>query len=209
MTSPAVSVRSSTAAITAESITLQAGDLFTRGFSDIGGIRITASGGARDEIFVGIARESDVDVWLAGVGHDELTGMSSGDARYNRAAGPGRAVISPADQSFWLASDTATGDATLTWKATTGSFAIVLANADGSPGVAADVRAATQVPDVSGLGIGLLVTGILLDVLAIALIVLGALGLGRRHSAALPPSGTAPGPPVPGTPPPVLSGTSA
>ncbi|MFG1605213.1 DUF4389 domain-containing protein [Actinoplanes sp. NPDC049265] len=201
VTSPAVSVRTSTAAVTAESITLQAGDVFTRGFADIGGFRVTATGPAGDELFVGIASSSDVDAWLRGTAHDELIGMSSGDARYDRAPGARRAAPSPAAQSFWLASGTGTGDATLTWEATSGTYAVVVANADGSTGVTADVRAATQVPGLAGPGTGLLITGILLDVLAILLIVLGAMGLGRRHSGTLPPPAAPSGPPVTGPPP--------
>jgi hypothetical protein len=72
----------------------------------------------------------------------------------------------------------------------------------------ADVRAATQVPSLAGLGAGLLITGILLGVLAIALIILGAAGLGRRHSSALPPAGATPDPPVTGPPPTVLTPSS-
>src|SRR4030095_4455915 len=47
VTSPALSVQSTTTAITAEGITLQAGDLWTRGFADIGGVRVTATGSPR------------------------------------------------------------------------------------------------------------------------------------------------------------------
>jgi hypothetical protein len=78
---------------------------------------------------------------------------------------------------------------------------VVLVNADGSTGIVADVRAATQVPDLTGLGVGLLVTGIILFLLAVALIALGGTGLGRRHGGAPPASGPPPGPPIAGPPP--------
>jgi uncharacterized protein DUF4389 len=213
-TSPSVSLQSSTAAVTAEGITLQAGDLFTRGLSDIGGVRIAVTGSSATNLFVGVARESDVDTWLAGTAHDELTGYSSGAAQYKRADGARRAVAGPAAQDFWLATGTGTGSATVIWKATAGSFAVVVANADGSTGVVADVRAATQIPDLTGLGVGVLIGGVLLALLAIALIVVGGTGLGRRHSVVTPPSGpqlppppgSQPGPPAPSAPPiPTLS----
>jgi hypothetical protein len=201
VTSPAMSVQSSTAAITAEGITLQAGDVWTRGFSDIGGVRITATGSRGTPLFVGIARESDVDRWLAGTAHDELTEVSSGTARYSRSGGARQAVADPQAQTFWLASGTGAGAATVTWQATSGDFAVVLVNADGSPGIVADVRAATKVPDLTGLGAGLLATGIVLFLLAVALIVLGGTGLGRRHGGTPPAGGPPPGTPVAGPPP--------
>jgi hypothetical protein len=194
-------VQSSTAAITAEGITLQAGDLWTRGLSDVGGVRVTATGSPGRTLFVGIAREDDVDRWLAGAAHDELTDVSSGGARYVRSAGARQALTDPRAQDFWLASGTGAGAATVTWRATDGDFAVVLANADGSTGVVADVRAATQVPDLTGLGAGLLTAGIVLVLLAVALIVLGGTGLGRRHGGAPPPGGPPPGPTVAGPPP--------
>jgi hypothetical protein len=198
VTSPALSVQSSTAAITAEGITLQAGDPWTRGFSDIGGVRIIAIGSAQDRLFVGIARESDVDRWLSGTAHDELTEVSSGTARYVRAGGDRQAVTEPQGQHFWLASGAGAGAATVTWQATNGDFAVVLVNADGSPGVVADIRAATQVPDLTGLGAGLLTAGIVLFLLAVVLIVLGGTGLGRRHGGTPPVGGPTTGPPIAG-----------
>jgi hypothetical protein len=201
VSSPAVSVQTSTAAITAEGITLQAGDLWTRGLSDIGGVRISVTGNPATPLFVGIAAESDVDAWLSGVAHDELTKVSRGTGTYQRAPGGRSPAAAPDAQDFWLATGAGTGAATVTWKATAGDFAVVLANADGSTGVVADVRAATQVPDLTGLGAGLLTTGILLGLAAIALIVLGGVGLGRRHGGTPPPPGPPPGPPVAGPPP--------
>jgi len=198
VTSPVLGVQSSTAAITAEGITLQAGDLWTRGLSDIGGVRITATGSSATTLFLGIAHESDVDQWLAGTAHDELTEVSSGTARYDRSIGARQAVADPQSQDFWLASGTGAGSATVTWQATNGDFAVVLVNADGSPGIVADVRAATEVPDLTGLGAGLLTTGIILFLLAVVLVVIGGIGLGRRHGGTPPVSGPSPGPPIAG-----------
>jgi hypothetical protein len=201
VSSPTFAVQSSTAAVSAEGITLQAGDLWTRGLSDIGGVRVTATGTLATPLFLGIARESDVDRWLSGTAHDELTDVSSGNARYARSTGARQAVADPRAQGFWLASGTGTGSAVVTWQATNGDFAVVLVNADGSPGIVADVSAATEVPDLTGLGAGVLTTGIILFLFAVALIGLGGTGLGRRHGGTPPVSGPSPGPPVTGPPP--------
>ncbi|HEX8346639.1 MAG TPA: hypothetical protein VF657_18135, partial [Actinoplanes sp.] len=199
VTSPALRVESSTAAITAEDITIQAGDLWSRNLADVGGVRITATDSSGAPLFLGVAPESAVDEWLTGTAHDELQNVTGGSARYERAEGTVRPVSAPADQTFWLATASGTGTVVLNWQAADGDFAVVFANADGTPGVTGRVRAATQIPDLTALGGGLLGTGIVLTLLAIALIIVGGTGLGRRHTgmpptAAPPPAG---GPPTP------------
>jgi hypothetical protein len=121
--------------------------------------------------------------------------VSSGTAEYVRSPGTRQSSVSdPQAQDFWLASGTGAGAATVTWQAANGNFAVVLVNADGSAGIVADVRAATQMPGLTGLGVGLLIAGIVLFLLAVALIVLGGTGLGRRHAGPPPVSGPSPGP---------------
>ena len=206
VTSPALDVASPTAAITGEGIHLQAGDVWTRNLSDLGGVRITASHGAGSPLFLGVARQSDVDRWLAGTAHDQLVDVARrAQPRFDRAPGPVRDLGAPEQQTFWLSKASDTGTVVLDWKATNGDFAVVLANADGTRGVTGDVRVATQVPDLTPLGIGLLAGAGLLTLLAFALIYLGAVGIGRRHAGPPPPPGVPadlPPPPTstPGTP---------
>jgi hypothetical protein len=191
--SPAFHLSSQTAAITAENLTITDADQWARGLGDVGGLRVTVASPAGHPIFVGIASQSAVDEWLAGKAHDELTGLIDGTARYHRAPGPLRAVSYPAGQSFWLATATGTTSATLQWNLADGSYAVVVVNADGSPGVAADVRGAAQVPHLAGLGGTMLGLGVALVLLAVGLIVVGGTGLGRRHSRP-PTAGPDPGP---------------
>jgi hypothetical protein len=146
-------------------------------------------------------RRSEVNAWLSGIAHDRIVGISTDNAGYNRTAGATRRVAAPAAQDFWLASATGTNNATLDWQVTTGDFTVVLANANGSTGVAADVQAAAQVPGLSALGAALLATGIVFGLLALALIAIGGIGLGRRHSG--PPTTAGP-PPSTGPPPGVI-----
>jgi hypothetical protein len=139
--------------------------------------------------------------WLPDVAHDHLTGVSDGTANYDRVAGSSQPAAAPLAQHFWLATGTRAGTATLTWKATAGTLAVVLTNADGSTGVVADVRAATQMPRLTGIGVGLVSSGIILGLLAIALIVFGGVGIGRRHGGAPPTVAPPSGSPVAGPPP--------
>jgi hypothetical protein len=157
-----------------------------------------AAGTTGTAVFVGIARRSEVNAWLSGIAHHRIVGISTDNASYNRTAGATRRVAAPAAQDFWLASATGTNSATLDWQVTNGDFTVVLANANGSTGVAADVQAAAQVPDPSALGGALLTTGIVFGLLALALIAIGGIGLGRRHGG--PPPTVGP-PPTAGSPP--------
>jgi uncharacterized protein DUF4389 len=188
VTSPIFHLSSSTAAITAENLTITDADQWARSLGDVGGLRVTATSLTGRPIFVGVASQTAVDEWLAGKAHDELTGLTDGTARYNRAAGTLQTVSNPAGQSFWLATATGTAPAGLQWNLADGSYAVVVVNADGSPGVNADVRGAAQVPHLAGLGGTMLGVGIALVLLAVGLIVAGGTGLGRRHN----------GPPTPG-----------
>ncbi len=202
VTSPVVRASSSTAVITAEGITIEGGEFWTRNLPDVGGVRITVASTTGKSLFVGIAPEAKVHSWLSGTAHDSIVGVADDKVTYDRTPGAVQSVPAPAEQDFWLASTTGTDPATLQWQATDGDYTIVLANADGSVGVAARVRGSTRIPDLSPLGGGLLTAGIVLAVLAIGLIVLGGVALGRRHSG--PSSSAKPPvePPHEGPPPP-------
>jgi hypothetical protein len=200
-TSPALRVTSTTAAITGENLTITDAGIWASDVADVGGLRVTATAPDGRAIFVGIAPQSAIDAWLSGTAHDELTGVESGSARYDRTPGLARAVADPTAQTFWLAQASGAGTTTLQWDAVSGQFAVVVANADGSPGVTANVRGAIQVPDLSALGGGLLAAGILLGLAALGLILAGGVGLGRRHSG--PPPGAGPAGPITEQVPPV------
>nr|WP_221380741.1 DUF4389 domain-containing protein [Actinoplanes polyasparticus] len=193
VTSPAVYLASGTSAITAENLTIVDADAWTRSIADVGGLRLSADSPTGRPVFIGIAPQRSVDAWLSGTAHDQVTSLNEETPNYDRATGDVREVTGPATQTFWLAS--ATGpDATLEWNVVDGEYAVVVANADGSPGITAGVRGAFQVPALGAWGAGLLTVGIILGLLAIGLIVLGGVGLGRRHSDPPPPVGPAPQP---------------
>ncbi|GAB1692688.1 DUF4389 domain-containing protein [Krasilnikovia sp. M28-CT-15] len=201
VTGPTLSVASPTGAVTVEGI--QAGDFWARSLSGNGDIRITATSPTGTELFLGIAPEADVDRWLAGTAHDELVDAYTPDStRYDRADGELRAVPPPGDQDFWTTTASGSAGVVLDWAATDGSYAIVLANVDGSPGVAATATVATRIPGLAPLGWGLIGAGAVLAVVAFGLIWLGAAGLGRRHAVTtgshtdpLGPGGATPEPP--------------
>ena len=71
-------------------------------------------------------------------------------ARYERADGALRAVGAPTAQNFWTVTATGTDTARLDWAAADDTpYAMVLANADGTPGVTATVPLAGPVRNVA------------------------------------------------------------
>jgi hypothetical protein len=210
ISSRTLAVASPTAAVTVEGLVVHPSDAVGRRLTGVEAIRITVTRGDQTPVFLGVAAERDVDAWLAGTAHDELTGVYNlTSVRYARAAGAVRSVGSPAAQPFWLATASGTGSVTLNWAPGDGRFAIVLANADGAPVVAADVAVAAKVPELWPLSAGLFAGTLLALVLAAVLSYVGAAGLGGARGGTGPGGGAPPppaGPPVETPPAPVLAG---
>ncbi|MEU4689905.1 DUF4389 domain-containing protein [Actinoplanes sp. NPDC023714] len=196
-----VNFSSSTAAITAEDVKVYDADRWVRDLAGIDQIRITTTATGNRPVFVGIGPRAAVDRWLSATTHDRITGVTGRHVTYQRESGSMQVLPNPAGQDFWLASAFGPRSATLTWTVSEGDFTVVLANLGGAPGVSADVRAAMQIADVTSFGVTLLITGGVLLVIALTLIIVGGVGLGRRHGG--PPTGPGPdsGPPEHAPPP--------
>ncbi len=95
-------------------------------------------------------------------------------------AKPGSAKAGrPAGRSLWAASASGAGTSSLTWKIKSGEWSIVVMNADGSPGVSADVTAGAQIPALIWAAIGISIFGALLLAGAVLMLLAGM----RRQSA--------------------------
>jgi len=125
----------------------------------LGKVRIEAHAGSRP-VFVGIGRTRDVDAYLAGVDRSVVTdvGLDPFRATYERRPGS-RAPEPPASQAFWAASTQGSGTPSLTWETDSGSWSVVVMNADGSPGVDAGISAGASFPYALWVGIGVTILG--------------------------------------------------
>jgi hypothetical protein len=151
----------------------------------IGKVRLEAT--SAKPVFVGIARKESVDAYLARVSHATASKLDLDPFKvtyvpHAGTADPGR----PAAQSFWAASTTGQDATALTWKVKSGEWSIVVKNADGSPGVSADVTAGAKIPWVLWAGIGLAALGALLLALAAWMVYRGS-GRGRGMQTAASP----------------------
>lgn len=193
-------IDSSTAAVTAEDITYEV-DPDAPGWAlDVieADVRLRVTSAGEGPVFVGIAREADADEFLAGVAHDEVTGVDDGDVVLARRAGSADARP-PTDLDLWVASATGTGTQQLDWEATDGRWAVVLMNADGSEGVRADVDVGVRLPGALPVAVVLVGLGAVLTALAVVLIVFGASG-SRHEETALALEGPTAEPSRPGAP---------
>ncbi len=184
-------------AITSEELSLSDVPDWLFGQGRLGTLRLRGSStDAGKELFLGVARDRDVDAYLAGVEHDEVREIDIDHNRrvsveYRRVPGAGTPA-DPAAQAFWVASASGPGTQTLTWDVTGGDWAIVAMNADGSRAVETDLTIAGKTRLILPLAIGLLAGGALLLGGGATMTYFGARS--SRGAAALPEPGTTPQP---------------
>ncbi len=147
-------------ALVGEDIDLELGDRLADGHTSIEWDAIAtsvdvASRNGKD-VFIGVAERAAVDDYLAGVAVERVS-LFDGDARSSGIAGAGE-IEPPAEQPFWMA---AAVDGVLEWDAAAGDWAIVVLNADGSPGVDVAVTGSASIPFLDVIGVAVLVTGLL------------------------------------------------
>jgi len=166
------------------------------GKNRLGTIRIAARGAPGEPIFVGIARRSQVDAYLAGVARDEIADFEVDplSVTYDRRAGTATPAA-PTGETFWASRASGSGRQTVTWPVQRGNWAAVVMNADGTPGVRAEVRLGAKTGFVLWIAGGLLALGALLAGAAVAC----CLAPRRRKPRAL---ATAAKPAMPGFSPP-------
>ena len=167
--SPTEDFTTATYAIASESadLDLEGPDWATTDF--LGTVRIRSE--SDRPVFVGIAPEADVAEYLDGVDHSVVTEIGREPRYSEREGGPPGGP--PAERTFWVASATGAGEQTLEWEPEDGSWNVVVMNADGSRGVAADLSIGGELDPVIWIGIGLLVAGALLAAAAALAITAG------------------------------------
>jgi hypothetical protein len=112
-------------------------------------------------VFVGIAPESAVNSYMANVAHAQGDNLSTRSRDYRVYPG-GAPSAPPGTQRFWSASASGAGQHTLAWTPQNGTWRIVVMNADGSRGVAADVSVGARMPNLLTIAIAVLGGGLLL-----------------------------------------------
>lgn len=145
---------------------------------DLATVRLTIDPQTETPVFVGIGPEDDVDRYLDGVAHAEITDVDHDPFRvsYEFVEG-GEPAARPGDEEFWVASVEGSGGQTLEWELESGQWAVVAMNADGSAGVSLDASVGVKAGWVLPAGVGLLVAATALATVGAVLLVIGATGL--------------------------------
>ena len=132
-------------------------------------LRISPQG----SVFVGVAKRSDVQAYLAGVERDEIEDVDFFPFKvsYDRVAGD-RAPKPPAGKDIWVA--TGTAGKPLQWKVEAGDWSVVAMNRDGSPGVSFNAKVQARIPVLHRIAVWALIAGGVIAVIATALLVWAA-----------------------------------
>ena len=140
--------------------------------TSLGDVRLDVESQSGKPLFVGIARTDQVSSYLSDVSHTILTDVDFDpfEAFYSRQAGE-RSPAAPGGERIWAASAQGAGPQTLTWEVEDGDWSIVVMNADGSPGVQADISAGAKLPYLTEIGWSALGGGAILLLTAATLVV--------------------------------------
>jgi hypothetical protein len=183
-TSPNVDLSSDTHALTTTEIDLSARPADWFPASGLATIRIEVEPLGDGAVFVGLGDEDDVEAYLSGVGHTEVTRIGSffDEVSYRDVEG-GPPSGPPGEEDFWVATAEGEGAQTLTWDVESGDWVGVIMNADASSGVSVDVNAGARAGFLIPVAIGLIVGGVLFGAVAALLLVLAV----RREGATAAP----------------------
>lgn len=125
-------------------------------------------------IFIGVAEESDLRVYLEDVWYHEVTDFRIKPDRLIYDEHTGDSIPDPpTSQPFlWEESVSGTGTQTLRWDLESGTWVLVVMNDDGSAGLDLSVQLGVKIPWLFGVGLGFLIGGVVLLVLGIVMIYL-------------------------------------
>jgi hypothetical protein len=129
----------------------------------LGTVRIRTQ--SAQSVFVGIGPADAVDSYLAGVRHEVATRLNARRSDFRVYAG-GAPAAPPTARHFWAAQSVGSGTDRLSWTPQSGNWRIVVMNANGSPGVHANLAIGARLPHLLGIGIGAVGGGALLLLLA-------------------------------------------
>ena len=133
----------------------------------LGTVRIRVEPEGEDPLFVGIGRTEDVQRYLHGVRHAQVSDFDDdGSARYENVSGRTRPAA-PAAQSFWRVESHGDGPQQIDWQPQEGEWQVVAMNADRGSEVAVHATAGAKLGWLIWTGIGLAAAGLALIALAI------------------------------------------
>jgi hypothetical protein len=142
---------------------------------DLRAIKIEGSNNnPSNQIFIGVAREADIDAYLSGVEYDEITGLRIFPSRTNYQNHTGNMVPGgrPTSQAFWAKSVCGSGTQNLTWEPESDRHSLVLMNEDGSASLDIHLVVRTETALLSIAGVSSLMIGVVMLLLSLPMLFL-------------------------------------
>jgi hypothetical protein len=128
--------------------------------SQFASIQVTTQSTGDQAVFAGIARQSDIDGYLAEVAVDEVSDVENG-AVVTRTVAGGALPAPPGEQTFWVASSAGSGHQSLRWPVEDGQWSLVVMNLDGTASLNLTVSAGARIAYVTPVALTLLAVGLL------------------------------------------------
>jgi hypothetical protein len=155
-------------AIAMKSVDVSDAPSWVFGHHGINSIRVKAYGDR--PLFIGIARAGDIDRYLRGTDHEDVSGLTYYPFHVSYDHVNGLAPRNPpANESFCAKSARGSGSLTLAWKPRPGNWRAVVMNADGSRHITASMRFGARTPLLKWIGPALLGLALLAAAIAAAL----------------------------------------
>ena len=169
LTSGTHTFSTSTHAITSDGIDLGTSTDWVTPSKVLGTVRIRATAvNPSQQIFIGVAPQSQVQSYLAGVDHVVITDWVNDNTR--TVSGSSAPAVAPTGTSIWAAHASGSGTQTITWRPTSGHWVVVVMNASGTAGVSVTANGGATVPDLGLIAAGLIAVGVVLLASSVVLI---------------------------------------
>ena len=168
-------------------------------------VRIRGESAGGKTIFIGVRTEAKVARYLGSVAHANVEDIDFDPFRVTYLPITGGAPQGRRQSSASGPPPLPVGTQTLTWKVREGDWSVVLMNADGSRGVAADIDLGAKLSFLVWVAIGLLLGGVLVVGGSTALIVLAARTRQPQPAPSVPPAAGRGSEPTPAPEPPDAS----
>lgn len=115
----------------------------------------------RKPVFVGVAPTDEIRRYLTDVQYTAIHEVA-GDQPTSASHAGHAPTTRPGDTQLWDARSSGLGGQTVVWRVRSGTFSLVVLNADGSPSVGGRFSTSATIPSLRWVGIALLGCGLLL-----------------------------------------------
>ena len=170
-------IRSAAYAVTSDTIEIDRGASEALNWLGMDKIKAVVESDDPDQpVFLGIADSRDVDAYLSGVKHDEITSLKVFNSSFDLESQPGSTQPeAPGLQGFWLEESEGTGSQEIVFDLEEGEYTVVAMNSDASKGIEMEAVFGIKSSGVIALiGVVFLVIAVMLLAGGILMVVFGA-----------------------------------